>query len=164
ILMLSRGVPMLLAGDEICRTPRGNNNAYNQDNATSWTDWTLTDAKRDVLRHVQRMIALRKAHRALGQNRFYSAGVNDPGLADVTGPGTRLDSSGFDDPGGRALACTIAGVNGDSDLHAMMNMFWEPLDFDMPLDARRLWQVAVDTSAPSPDPSSNVIGPPIDCA
>src|SRR5262249_22529426 len=65
ILMLSRGVPMLLGGDEIRRTQRGNNNAYNQDNATSWFDWTLTASGHEVLRYVQRMIAFRKAHAAL---------------------------------------------------------------------------------------------------
>jgi glycogen operon protein len=164
ILMLSRGVPMLLAGDERCRTQRGNNNAYNQDNATSWMDWTPTDANRDVLNHVRRMIAVRKAHRALRQDRFYTGDVNERGLADITWHGTTLDRPGFDDPNGRALACTIAGFNGDSDLHVMMNMFWEPLDFDVPLDPRRVWRVAVDTFTPSPDPSADTVGPPIDHA
>src|SRR5262249_49498078 len=62
ILMLSRGIPMLLGGDELRRTQGGNNNTYNQDNATSWFDWTVTASNADVLRHVKQMIALRKAH------------------------------------------------------------------------------------------------------
>ena len=164
ILLLARGVPMLLAGDEICRTQRGNNNAYNQDNATSWMDWTLTQANRDVLEHVRRMIALRKAHRALRENRFYTGELNERGLADITWHGTTLDSPGFDDPNGRALACTIAGFGGDSDLHVLMNMFWEPLDFEVPLEPRRVWRVAVNTFAPTPAPAQDPIGPPLESA
>ena len=66
ILMLSRGVPMLLAGDEIRRTQGGNNNAYSQDNETSWFDWTLVESNRDLLRYVRGIIAFRRAHPALG--------------------------------------------------------------------------------------------------
>jgi glycogen operon protein len=150
ILMLSRGVPLLLGGDEIRRTQGGNNNAYNQDNATSWFDWTMADSNRAVLRYVQRMIAFRKAHPALWQPYFYTGKVNDRGVADITWHGTKLGSPGFDDSNGRALAFTIAGFDGDRDLHIMMNMFWEPLDFEVPLDPRRDWQIAVDTFAPSP--------------
>jgi isoamylase len=150
ILMLSRGVPMLLGGDEIRRTQGGNNNAYNQDNATSWFDWTMTDSNRDMLRYVQRMIAFRRAHRALRRPRFYTGEVNDRGLPDITWHGTRLGSPGFADPQARALACTIAGLGGEADLHVMMNMFWEPLDFELPVDPQRAWHVAVDTFAQSP--------------
>src|SRR5262249_21128255 len=123
ILMLSRGIPMLLGGDEMRRTQGGNNNTYNQDNPTSWFDWTTTDSNQDILRHVRKMIAFRKAHRALRRPHFYTGAVNERGMADITWHGTRLGSPGFDDPGGRALACTIAGFDGDADLHVMMNMF-----------------------------------------
>jgi isoamylase len=150
ILMLSRGVPMLLGGDEIRRTQGGNNNAYNQDNATSWFDWTMTDSNQELLRYVQRLIAFRKAHPALRRRHFYTGQVNERGLADITWHGTTLGNPGFDDPHGRALACTIAGFGGDADLHVMMNMFWEPLDFEVPVDPQRSWHVAVDTFAPGP--------------
>ena len=92
ILMLSRGVPMLLAGDEIRRTQSGNNNPYNQDNEISWFDWTLADANRDLLRFVQRLIAFRKAHPALSQPRFYRGEQNERGLRDITWHGTMLDA------------------------------------------------------------------------
>jgi glycogen operon protein len=150
ILMLSRGVPMLLGGDEIRRTQGGNNNAYNQDNPTSWFDWTMTGSNREVLRYFERMIAFRKAHPALRQPWFYSGTINERGLADITWHGTVLGSPGFDDPQGRALACTIAGFAGDADLHIMMNMFWEALDFEVPVDPQRAWHIAIDTFAPSP--------------
>jgi glycogen operon protein len=150
LLMLSRGVPLVLGGDEIRRTQGGNNNAYNQDNATSWFDWTMADSNQEVLRFVQRIVGFRKAHPVLRQPTFYTGETNERGLADVTWHGTTLGSPGFDDPQGRALACTIAGFGGESDLHIMMNMFWESLDFEVPVDPQRVWHIAVDTSAPSP--------------
>src|SRR5262249_42939071 len=79
ILLLSRGVPMLLGGDEIRRTQRGNNNAYNQDNATSWFDWALVDSHQEMLRFVQRLIAFRKAHPALSEPTFYTGATNERG-------------------------------------------------------------------------------------
>jgi glycogen operon protein len=150
LLLLSRGVPMLLGGDEIQRTQGGNNNAYNQDNPTSWFDWTMDGSKQEVLRYVQRMIAFRKAHRALSRPRFYTGATAGRRLPDIAWHGTTLGSPGFDDPEGRALACTIAGLDGDADLHVMMNMFWEPLDFEVPDVPRRRWYKAIDTFAPSP--------------
>jgi glycogen operon protein len=143
---------MFLSGDEVRRTQRGNNNAYNQDNATSWFDWTALESNRDILRYFQRMIAFRKAHPALWRAYFYRGETNQRGLVDITWHGTRLNSPGFNDPDGRALACTLAGFAGSADLHVMMNMFWDPLDFEVPLfvDPPRGWRVAIDTFAPSP--------------
>jgi len=138
---------MLLAGDELRRTQGGNNNAYNQDNATSWVDWTLADRHRDLLRFVQHLIAFRKAHPALVSPRFYTGAPGPQGRPDVAWHGTRLNQPGFTDPDARALACTIAGVDGTPDLHVMMNMYWEPLEFDVPVGD---WHVAIDTFATSP--------------
>ena len=150
ILMLSRGVPMMLAGDEVRRTQRGNNNAYNQDNETSWFDWALVERNAEVLRFFQRMIAFRKAHHVLTRPRFFSGEPNERGLVDIAWHGTRLFSPGFDDHDARALACTIAGFAGAPDLHVMMNMYWLPLDFEIPRNAGRGWRLAVDTFEESP--------------
>jgi isoamylase len=150
ILMLSRGVPMILAGDEIRRTQGGNNNAYNQDNATNWMDWTMVGSHRDVLRYFERLIAFRKAHPALSRPSFYSGEISERGMVDITWHGTKLNSPGFDDPEARALACTIAGFRGAPDLHVMMNMYWEPLEFDVPASPQRNWRLAIDTFAASP--------------
>ena len=149
ILLLSRGVPMLLGGDERRRTQRGNNNAYNQDNPISWFDWTPTPRSDEIFRFVRLMIALRKGHPALSRPAFYSGAIGRRGRPDITWHGTRLGRPGFSDPDARALACTIAGVGESADLHVMMNMFWEPLDFELPGDAT--WRMAIDTFAPSPD-------------
>jgi isoamylase len=150
MLMLSRGVPMMLAGDEVRRTQRGNNNAYNQDNPTSWFDWILVDSNAGVLRFFQRMVAFRRAHPQLSVPRFYRGETNERGLRDIVWHGAKLYDPGFGDPVGRALAFTAAGFSGRADLHVMMNMFWEPLDFEVPVDPQRVWHYAVDTFAPSP--------------
>jgi len=162
ILMLSRGVPMLLGGDEIRRTQGGNNNAYNQDNATSWFDWTKTDSNQEVLRHTRKMIAFRKTHAALRRPHFYMGSVNERGLTDITWHGTALGSPGFGDPQGRALACTIAGFEGDDDIHVMMNMFWEPLDFEVPVDPRRAWRLAIATGDAGRDGAAASTERPLD--
>jgi glycogen operon protein len=150
ILMLSRGVPMILCGDEVRRTQRGNNNAYNQDNAISWFDWTLVEKHAGVLRFFQRMIAFRKANDVLMRPRFYSGETNERGLVDIAWHGTKLFAPGFEDPDARALACTIAGFGGAPDLHVMMNMYWEPLEFEVPQRSGPAWKVAIDTSEASP--------------
>ncbi len=144
MLLLSRGVPMLLAGDEVRRTQRGNNNPYNQNNETSWFDWTLVERHADLLAFVRRAIAFRRAHPALSRPRFYTGMPDDRGVPDIVWHGTRLHSPGFDDPEARALACTIQGVDGTPDLHVMMNMFWEPLEFDVPPGS---WAIALNTFA-----------------
>lgn len=65
VLLMSRGVPMLTAGDECGRTQRGNNNAYSQDNDTSWFDWELPERNSGLLRFTRLCIAFRRAHRAV---------------------------------------------------------------------------------------------------
>ena len=68
LLMCSRGTPMFLAGDEFFNTQFGNNNAYCQDNITSWLDWTLLEKNRDMFRFCQHMIRFRQEHRVLRTN------------------------------------------------------------------------------------------------
>jgi glycogen operon protein len=149
ILLLSRGVPMLLGGDERRRTQRGNNNAYNQDNPISWFDWTPSARADELFRFAQQMIALRKSHPALSRPVFYSGAIGRRGRPDIAWHGTRLGRPGFNDPDARALACTIAGIGASADLHVMMNMFWEPLDFEVPVNT--VWRVVVDTFVSPPN-------------
>jgi glycogen operon protein len=75
-LMVSQGVPMLLGGDEFLRTQRGNNNAWCQDNATSWVDWTLSERHADFLRFVRELIALRLRHPVLRRRTFLTGGAD----------------------------------------------------------------------------------------
>ncbi len=85
-LILSQGVPMLLAGDEFGRTQRGNNNAYCQDNEIGWIDWTnWTDADRALLEFVRGLIALRRDNAAFRRPRFFTGKpLNGNGQKDVT--------------------------------------------------------------------------------
>jgi glycogen operon protein len=152
VLMLSRGVPMLLAGDEVLRSQRGNNNAYCQDNELSWFDWSLVDTNREMLRFTSGMIALRRRHPCLEANRFFD-GRPLPGrdLADITWHGARLDEAPWSDAGGRLLRFTIAGrADGEDDLHVILNMSEEGVALDLPRVAGRVWQLAVDTARGAP--------------
>ena len=76
ILFLSNGIPMFLAGDELLQTQGGNNNPYNQDNETSWLDWTGLETNQDVNRFFRLMIAFRKAHPSLCRSRFWREDVS----------------------------------------------------------------------------------------
>lgn len=69
-LFLSRGIPMLLGGDELCQTQEGNNNAYPQDNEISWLNWSLDDRQSEFLEFVQHLVSLRNAHPALRPVRY----------------------------------------------------------------------------------------------
>ena len=84
-LLLSQGVPMICGGDELGRTQRGNNNAYCQDTETSWFDWDLTRADRELLAFVRRLIRLRRDHPALRRRRFLlGKSTRCGGTGDVT--------------------------------------------------------------------------------
>jgi isoamylase len=151
ILLLSQGVPMVLMGDEVRRTQQGNNNAYCHDDALSWMDWERAARHRDMYRFFSLMIAFRRRHPVLHRPRFFTGALNERGLADVCWHGVRLNAPGWDDPEGRALAFTLGGSDGDADLHVLMNMYWEPLEFEVPALAGRAWHRVVDTARPSLD-------------
>ena len=138
-------------GDEVRRTQRGNNNAYCQDNEISWFDWTLLDKHEDLLRFWQHMIAFRKTHSVLRRSRYFTGQVNRRGVADITWHGCNLAEPGWDDPGARSLAFTLGGFGAETDIHIMMNMYWDALEFQIPQVKDRKWARAVDTALPSPD-------------
>jgi isoamylase len=150
LLMLSRGIPMFVAGDESRNTQYGNNNAYCQDNEVGWFDWSMPEKHSDLHRFWKRIIAFRKAHPGLRKNAFFTGEVNQRGLKDVSWHGTTLNCPGWDDSQARALEFTLAGFEDDPDIHVMMNMYWEPLDMAVPMIPGRQWTRAVDTSLPSP--------------
>jgi isoamylase len=81
-LMLSQGVPMILHGDELGRTQRGNNNVYCQDNDVAWMSWDLDQRQKDLLAFSQRVVALRKEHAVFRRRRFF-AGTNGDKVGDI---------------------------------------------------------------------------------
>ncbi len=142
-LFFSRGVPMLLGGDEFRRTQRGNNNAYCQDNEISWFDWDLCAANRDLVRFVRGLIAFRAGHPVLARESFY----------------TPEELAWFDPAGGaptwdreRALGAHVrASRDGGSDLCLLANAGTEAVVFAVPAPpATTTWRIAVDTAAAAP--------------
>jgi glycogen operon protein len=85
-LMLSQGVPMLLAGDEFLRTQGGNNNAWCQDNETSWVDWSLAEENKGFLRFTRELIRLRRRHPALRRRRFFTGEIRPAGRERAEAP------------------------------------------------------------------------------
>ena len=150
-LLLSRGVPMLLSGDEMLRTQHGNNNAYCQDSDLSWIDWDLAQQNADVVRFFRLMIDLRKRHRSLTSSQYFTGEVrNDRGLPDIAWHGCNLNQPGWNDPGSGVLAFTLGGEGGEEDVHVMLNMEGQDLEFELPPITGRSWYRAVDTAQPSP--------------
>jgi glycogen operon protein len=150
LLMLSQGVPMFVMGDEVRRTQGGNNNAWCQDNPIGWFDWTQTQTEAGMLRFWSELISFRKSHPAVHRARFFSGAMNERGMPDISWHGTKLNEPGWNDPHARALAWTVAGSLAHSDIHVMVNMYWEPLTFEIPQIYERAWYTAVNTALPSP--------------
>jgi len=153
ILLLSQGVPMLLAGDEVLRTQQGNNNCYCQDNELSWFDWDLIKKNADMLRFTREMIRLRKRHPALRRATFLTGKIQPvSGLPDIRWHGRELDKPAWHDPEARLLACTLSRTEPtEPDLHMIFNMDETGHTLPLPDIPGRTWFVAVDTGATPPD-------------
>jgi glycogen operon protein len=150
VLLCAQGIPMIGMGDEVGRTQQGNNNAYCQDNALSWFDWMQAETNKDLLRFFQRMIAFRRRHPALHRSRFFTGETNARGLKDIAWHGCKLNGPGWDNPECRVLSFTLGGCDEETDMHIMLNMDWQDLDFEIPPLQGRCWARAVDTALPSP--------------
>ena len=152
ILLLSQGVPMILAGDEVLRSQRGNNNAFCQDNEISWMDWRFSAHALNMLRFVREFIALRKRHASL-RRRFFLTGRPAQGQAypDVAWHGERLGEPAWHDPGARFIAFTLAGQAPDEGmLHVILNMNDDARVAALPILDNRRWRRIVDTAAQPP--------------
>ncbi|WP_165368065.1 glycogen debranching protein GlgX [Phytoactinopolyspora endophytica] len=112
-LLLSTGVPMMTAGDEMGRTQFGNNNAYCQDNETTWVDWSLRDEFTDLHGLVQRLLALRARHPVFRQRRFFEGRPIRPGGRKDIGwfapSGEEMDEADWHDESRRTLGMFLSG-------------------------------------------------------
>lgn len=143
-LFISRGVPMLLGGDEFRRSQGGNNNAYCQDNEVSWFDWNLLEKHREIQQFTRGMIAFRRAHPVLRRESFYTD-------ADIKWFAPNGGIPDWLDERQRSLACLILGRT-EPDLFLMFNADTRSVDFSIPaLPSRKIWRLAVDTSRSAPD-------------
>jgi glycogen operon protein len=154
ILFLSQGVPMLLAGDEVLRTQRGNNNAWCQDNEVSWFDWRLTGRNADMLQFTRELIAFRRRHPTLWRRHFLTGRPEGGrGLPDIAWHGLALDVPAWSDPEAEAhhvLAFTLAGLApAEEDLHVICNLGLADHVLPLPAIPGRRWHLAVDTAAAS---------------
>jgi glycogen operon protein len=143
-LFISRGIPMLLGGDEFRRTQRGNNNAYCQDNEVSWFDWSLLEKHKEIQRFTRGMIAFRRAHPVLRRENFYTD-------AEIKWSAPNGGPPAWADPRQKSFACLILG-QAEPDLFILFNAGASSVDFYLPaLPDGKIWRLAVDTSRATPD-------------
>jgi isoamylase len=165
-LLLSLGVPMLVAGDEIGRSQRGNNNAYCQDNEISWLDWQHIRLEDERLRaFVRELVHLRRRHRVFSRPRFFRGEVlSEDGLKDitwVTPAGEEATDEDWRNPVAQTLGYVLGGAAGefyttggqrdiDASFLVMISAYHEDIDFRFPrLNATLAWEALVDTAEPS---------------
>lgn len=149
ILLTSRGIPMLLSGDEFGNTQFGNNNAYCQDNEISWLDWSLLDKDRnkDLFDYVKRLIVFRTSHPVLMGSKF-NFGENGTGYPELSFHS--LKPWEFDENAHElAFAYMFAedhekyGTKKDAFIYVAVNAHWEPHTFELPIIPReKKWYLA----------------------
>jgi isoamylase len=166
-LLLSQGVPMLLSGDELGRTQKGNNNAYCQDNELSWIDWKLDRPRRELLDFTRFIIRLLRAHPVLRRRNFFQGrhirGSEVKDLAWFRPDGKEMSDDDWGNSETRSFALRLAGdaieeLDGrgsrivDDTLLILVNAHHEAISFTLPAHRRKLqWQLVFDTYDPSPD-------------
>ncbi len=137
-LLASEGVPLILAGDELGRTQGGNNNAYCQDNPTSWVDWSLTGGEQDLTEFVSSLCRLRHESPVLHRRRFFK----EDEIEWLRPDGVPMGDADWSDPAARAVCATGAGGG----IVLLVNGWWEPLAFTVPALRAARFEVVVDTS------------------
>jgi glycogen operon protein len=156
-LLISQGTPMLLGGDEIGRTQKGNNNAYCQDNELSWYDWSLLEKNAGLFRFVKEIIAFRLRHPAFMRPEFYSGKHgNYNALPDITWYDEKGENPQWDK---NSLAFRLDGSKAetmadqdDNDFVIMFNSGKKAVDFEICEPPKgKLWMLAVDTNLAGPD-------------
>jgi len=173
-LILSIGTPMITAGDEFARTQGGNNNAYCQDNETSWIDWDLDDDQQQQLHFTRRLLALRARHSIFRRRAFLTGQASSPGgLPDVwwfRRDGRRMTAHDWESPDMRVLGMFLNGEEirrrgdrgerlVDDTFILLLNAGHEDVTFRLP--ARRYgrrWILELTTAAASGGSPGRVLG------
>jgi glycogen operon protein len=174
-LLLSQGTPMLLAGDEMGRSQRGNNNAYCQDNPTSWVHWDIPEGGRQLIRFVRRLARLRAAHPALRRPRhLHGRYVSDRGFKDIVWlnpSGTEKQADEWSDGEARVIGLLLDGHAGtyldrlgrqvrDTAVVLLLNAQEDTCQFVLPVVAGTAgWQCALDTARPTSDATAEAGAP-----
>jgi len=168
-LLFSQGVPMLVAGDERCRSQGGNNNAYCQDNEISWLDWGASEDRAGQLDFVKRLIALRQANPVFRRSSFFASRVDDAGLPDAwwfRPDGRKMARRDWEQADGARLGVFLNGlalaehtpqgepVTGESFV-LLFNTHQDTVEFTLPV--RRFgkgWTLELSTADPGAAPFS----------
>jgi glycogen operon protein len=169
-LLLSQGTPMMLAGDEIAHSQDGNNNAYCQDNETTWIDWSLLDTQNSLRAFTQKLIALRRAHPVLRRTRFLHGHFACPrGIKDITWftpQGTEKTPEQWEDPVARCIGVLLNGRAGpttsshgtpieDDLLLIILNSHHDVVEFTLPrVPVEQDWTRLIDTADPDAAPGT----------
>lgn len=160
-LLLSRGVPMLMAGDEMGRSQNGNNNAYCQDNEISWVDWNLDESSKKLMAFVSKLIALRHTENVLTEDYFFRGDrIWDSHLKDLAffrPDGTEIPPEDWQAPHVRSFSYLLGGETlvvpdkagrrplGNT-LLILLNAHHEDIEFKLPqIDWSPEWEFVIDT-------------------
>jgi glycogen operon protein len=161
-LFLSQGVPMLVAGDEVNRSQRGNNNAYCQDNEISWMNWDLGNEDRSLLAYVRRLIEIRKAHPTFRRRRFFQGqaikGASVKDILWLNPQASEMTEKEWESSLAKTLGMLLPG-EGIAELDArgnrilddtfliLMNAHHEQVSFELPaLASGTRWTAILDTA------------------
>ncbi len=151
LTLLAVGTPMLLMGDEMRRTQLGNNNAYCQDSQTSWLDWNLLQRHADIHRFVKMLVAFRARREvAIEDTRLTLNQLLERARLDWHG--VTLHRPDWSDDS-HSIAFTLRSLRRRFTIHGMLNAYWEPLTFELPLPSEQAsggWRRWLDTSLPPP--------------
>ena len=172
-LLLSQGVPMVVAGDESGRTQLGNNNAYCQDTPLSWLDWNLDESRTRLIEFTRRVLALRHAHPVFRRKHFFQGRqVRGAGkdIAWLKPDGTEMAEQEWEHDFARCLGVYLGGdaldeidergraVVDDSFL-VLFNAHHDPIPFVLPAMGRGAWERQLDTTDTNGDGSADVHQP-----
>jgi isoamylase len=163
-LILSQGIPMLLGGDELGRTQKGNNNAYCQDNEISWFDWDLETANNDLLNFTRELIYFRRQHPVFRRRKWFQGRpIHGKGISDIewfNPDGSEMTQEQWEVDYSKAIAVFLDGnqipspgprgerVSDDSFL-LFFNAHYETIEFCLPNGMKnRDWLVVIDTKEP----------------
>lgn len=149
LLLLSHGVPMILAGDELGRTQQGNNNAYCQDNDISWVNWEISDLGAEIKRFFKLLINFRKQHPNLRRASFEV--TREPGCPLIAWHGSKLNQPDWSE-NSHSLGMHMHNNSADNDLYLIANAYWEPLTFELPgTREHQHWRRVIDTKYTFPN-------------
>jgi isoamylase len=150
--LLAAGTPLLLMGDEVRRTQRGNNNAYCQDSDISWFDWSLLERHADIHRFVKALNAFRQRRDVVAEGGKLSLNQLLQ-RAKIEWHGVALNRPDWSEHS-HSLAFTLRSLRARFVLHGMLNAYWESLTFELPPippESEQRWRRCIDTALASPD-------------